>query len=808
MSREVAYGLNFTATDKMTPVLDKIEDSAAKADEALSDLADSAENVGDKAVPALEGVADAADQAKAAAESLGKAAGPALKGLEDQAKKTRKSKKDLGDTAGAAASKVGALKTETEKSTGALGSFTMSAGPYGAALAAITASAALAGLAVVKLGQSFAEYAAAAARVEALEIRTAAAIRVHTSLSDDEFETLKRGNDERERRLGIDADLQLQAQGTLASMGVQKQALDRATKATIGLSNATGQGLTEASRVVARALGGNVAALQEYGIKVSSVQEAQARFAQMFDVVVAKAGTYGTKVSSLSHAWDGLSEAFGKLIIQNPDVLRVLDSIIGGVVSLTKATEQGGEKAKGYQQIISTVFKGIGTMAQASAKLISNAIRALNLVVRSPNLMRLAKDLDQSVIEMQNIMSGGTGNEAQAAMDAAAESYVDAAKQLVYFENEANRIRNDLARGIPGAADEMLVVAGQINEAKNRMKELQEWAEKSTLGVRGLMQASEALASEGVRSPTAPAPRTGGGRARVISRVEEKPKDAAPGGESWEQFTARMRKANNLAREAAMIRGQYLAEQEQENQQRVLEIQAAYQEQQEKQRQSVFEATAEAARQYAEQMRSFLEGVGMQAVDIFGQAFSSIGRLQNETVTELVRNEEGMLEERTRITKQYVQTVESAMGQLLGDLAAMLGKAALHYIAVEAVKAMASAVLASIKTFGVLGLIVGAGVGAAAYGLVKATSGKMPQPPKFHTGGIVPGVPGRERMAIVQSGERVSSVADTVDGRGGGGNITINNNLLVAPSRVQVERTNRDVLMPSMRRLQRLGFAG
>jgi hypothetical protein len=265
----------------------------------------------------------------------------------------------------------------------------------------------------------------------------------------------------------------------------------------------------------------------------------------------------------------------------------------------------------------------------------------------------------------------------------------------------------------------------------------------------------------------------------------------------FEEADAAMAKAN----EASLRRAMQIEEQKEEAIRKRIE-------EQQRLEQEAANKLAEALRAQAQELANFLQNTMMQAVDIFGQAFSSIGRLQNETVTEIVRNEEGMLEERTRITKQYVQDVGGALRDFLGDAAEMFGKAALHFIAVKAVEAMASAIANSFSTLGIFALIGGAAIGAAAYGMTKLASNRMPQAPKFHTGGIVPGVPGRERMALLQSGERVSSVADTVDGRGGGGGITINNNLLVAPSRVQVERVNRDVLMPSARRLQRLGFAG
>ena len=138
----------------------------------------------------------------------------------------------------------------------------------------------------------------------------------------------------------------------------------------------------------------------------------------------------------------------------------------------------------------------------------------------------------------------------------------------------------------------------------------------------------------------------------------------------------------------------------------------------------------------------------------------------------------------------------------------MFAKAALNYIAIKAVEAAVSAMASAVGSFGLLGLVIAGGAAATAGALVMANKSKVPAAPKFFTGGVIPGQMGVPRLAVVEGGERVTSVADRVDGRGAGSStVVINNNLLATPSRVQMERTNRDVIAPSMRRLQRLGYA-
>jgi hypothetical protein len=359
------------------------------------------------------------------------------------------------------------------------------------------------------------------------------------------------------------------------------------------------------------------------------------------------------------------------------------------------------------------------------------------------------------------------------------------------------------------AAEAFKVNSFEMLGAERRMVELEDWARKTHGTLNVLKESAEKAAHSFVKvgqaarqtsqTPVAAATRTVSAGAA--------PKEAAPGGFD-EAFLTRMRKRAQLERDAAQMRGEFLARLEQENQQRIADIQESFYVAQQEREQLARESAAATAQAKAEEVKAFFTNIGTNMVAIFSDAFSSIGRLQNETTTEIVRNEEGMLEERTRITKQYVQTAGSALKQFLGDSANMFFKAAIHQVAVLAVQAAANALTKAFGTFGLAALVIGPALAGAAYAMVKASSSRIPPPPKFHVGGRVPGPMGQERLAVLQGGERVTSVADTVDNRGGGGGITINNNLLVAPSRVQVERVNRDVLMPSARRLQRLGFAG
>ena len=848
MSREVEYGIRVTAKDELSApatraskaasnlafALDGVEKSAGDAGGALSDqvspaakktasaIEDLTKKLGrlpglnEKWSASVRGAQDAI-QRMIAAGNVGDV-GAALGGFDPDAveeamrrvgmahlqaerDRTRATEIEAAKRAAveqAAMSRVAGLEGPSGPSMmqRALGSISL--GGIATGFAAVAASIAAAAFALQRFGAGMLDAARLATIQEQAEVRVLATIRQHTEFSDRQFAALQKRNSERQRALGIGDEEQLQLQGTLAAMGVQAGALNRATEATIGLARATGMGLVEASRAVAKALTGNVGILKEYGITADTVEDAEAKLSDMFRATQAQSGTYGVAVSALSAAWGDLLEAVGQLITKNPQVMQSIQSIIGGIESMTGSMAQGGKTAKGLGTIVTTTFKLIGTSAQVTASLISNMIGALNFVWRSPNLMRLSKDLDKSIVAMQNIMAGGTGREAESAAQQAAEEYLEAFKAAEFYRRELRNI--DPAQ--EGAADAILATNAALAEQEGKLRALQEWASKSTAGTQGMMRAVEDLAqaeadAAQARNQPKMAPKDGTAKPRAAaSRGEE----MGPTREMFEAYEKEQEAIDKLFAEAdaAKARANERAiERERAAAQKIADARA-----------QVEQRALEAERARIAEYAGFWRAALSQVVDLFGNAWGTIGKLQTKTTTEIVRNEKGMLEERTVMTEQYIGTVGTALGQFLGDAASMFAKAALNFIATKAVEAAAGMITSAISTLGLAGLLIAPAAAAVAMGLVAATKSQVPPPPKFFTGGVVPGPMGAPRLAMVEGGERVVSVADSIDQRGSrGGSVVVQQQLLVAPSRVSMERANRDSILPAMRRMQRLGMA-
>ena len=117
-----------------------------------------------------------------------------------------------------------------------------------------------------------------------------------------------------------------------------------------------------------------------------------------------------------------------------------------------------------------------------------------------------------------------------------------------------------------------------------------------------------------------------------------------------------------------------------------------------------------------------------------------------------------------------------------------------------------------------VGIALAVAAAATMFAAVSAFAGK------FHAGGVIPGRPGEERLAILKAGELVvderragaaqaagfgplgSAGASAGAGRGGGGGRTDLTLRTLLPSRVEVDSTNRRVLLKSTKRGQRLGW--
>ena len=210
---------------------------------------------------------------------------------------------------------------------------------------------------------------------ERVERRAIAAIQAKVDLTQAEYDALQAANAERQRALGIGDEVQLQLQGTLAALGVQKQRLSEATEATIGLAEVTGQGLSEAARVVGKTLAGNVTALREYGIRATSVADASRQMAEMFRVAQAQSDSLRVRLSVLEAAWGDMQEVLGSAVTRSGAAADMLRAATRAVEDLTRYLDS--DEGRGAVDRFFRLFASLAAMTVDSLEDLRVTTRAI-----------------------------------------------------------------------------------------------------------------------------------------------------------------------------------------------------------------------------------------------------------------------------------------------------------------------------------------------------------------------------------------------------------------------------------------------
>lgn len=187
-------------------------------------------------------------------------------------------------------------------------------------------------------------------RQERLERRVVTGLKLRGEFTEKAWKELQTFNAQLDRRLGLGDEELLQLQGTLAAMGVNTAQMQSATRATIGLTQATGGSLADASRVVAKVMQGQVSALREYGIIVDTTAEAQQELNKLFGIAETQGGDTTTQLARMSNATGDAFQAFGELLDKGLGVneaLRDMASLMRGVADAAQSTADAIGKGEG-----------------------------------------------------------------------------------------------------------------------------------------------------------------------------------------------------------------------------------------------------------------------------------------------------------------------------------------------------------------------------------------------------------------------------------------------------------------------------
>jgi hypothetical protein len=346
---------------------------------------------------------------------------------------------------------------------------------FGAANAAISA-----------VVDTMSEYVELAMEQERVERRAIAAIQSKIAFTRDEFDALQAANAARQQQLGIGDEVQLQLQGTLATMGVAKGQIDAATKAAIGLSEAMGMGLEEAGKLAAKAFTGNVAALAEFGIKATSAADAQRQLGELFAVAVSQSSSLATRYQVLTANIGDLKEVLGQTVTSSGVAKDALDALSAATVQLQTffASSDGKQLVNQFFSVI-TIGAADAIDAMIGAYRVMQSLRGESdrgsVLSRIGGAGRLLEAANPFALVARGLGLGG-------GIEGGAREIKDAFDQL-------------LGRGVEALGDSPLVqtasdLADRLRAAAKSLVEIQ-----SGLGVGGAGAGGRGVGGGGARGP-------------------------------------------------------------------------------------------------------------------------------------------------------------------------------------------------------------------------------------------------------------------------------------------------------------------
>jgi len=219
---------------------------------------------------------------------------------------------------------------------------------------------------------------------ERAERRIRSALDLRGAATGQVFEDIQRFNSAIQNSIGIGDEQLLQLQGTLLAMGVQSGALEEATRATIGLAEATGQNLNGAARIAARALNGEVAALTRYGISATDAADATEQLNALFGLAEAQANTLESQTRVLDAAWGDMLEELGRTFTESEEAKLALRDLSQLVIELGGFVAQNAGKITGFFDSTVRFVRDIAATGSTAAFALSATVGQLVPLIGLP----------------------------------------------------------------------------------------------------------------------------------------------------------------------------------------------------------------------------------------------------------------------------------------------------------------------------------------------------------------------------------------------------------------------------------------
>jgi len=164
----------------------------------------------------------------------------------------------------------------------------------------------------------------------------------------------------------------------LSLLGVTNDKLGDAVRATIGLSEATGQKLGPAGILMGKVLSGNTSALKRYGFAANSAADAMRKLLPLYDQAAANAKGFDGDLRRLTTVWGEFREELGRAVTSSSGLGEAMGAIKDALLEFTRILGTGhGRTAvdtffRGLSWHISQGIRGFLALRQAASELVNS----------------------------------------------------------------------------------------------------------------------------------------------------------------------------------------------------------------------------------------------------------------------------------------------------------------------------------------------------------------------------------------------------------------------------------------------------
>lgn len=181
---------------------------------------------------------------------------------------------------------------------------------------------------------------------------------------------------------------------------LDKEGLQRATKAAVDLAAAFNIDLEAASRLVGKAAEGNITSLKKLGVEVNKGRDDAETFANTLTVLEARFGgaakaqaqTFTGSLNQLKNVFGELQENIGNVITQNPAVIAAFTSIKNVLVSLSNSVSEafGSNQNDNVKEFFLGILDGANAIVLSMDAVISVFTLAADVIVASIRIIAVA----------------------------------------------------------------------------------------------------------------------------------------------------------------------------------------------------------------------------------------------------------------------------------------------------------------------------------------------------------------------------------------------------------------------------------